>query len=159
MVEVSKQLCHFILERVQPRVVSFEEQIGTIRHHLSEIYEREQNWKAAAQALVSSTFDRCTLLLTQPHCIDQVGIPLETGQKEYADEYKLKTYLKIARLYLEDDDPVQAEYSIQRATHLQSHSKDEELKIIYNFCYAKVLGKFTWLGITSSVTQQQITVI
>lgn len=71
----------------------------------------------------------------------QVGIPLETGQKVYEAEFKLKTYLKIARLYLEDDDPVQAEYSINRATLLQSDSKDEELKIIYKFCYAKVLGE------------------
>jgi len=33
--------------------------------------------------------------------------------------YKLETYMKIARLYLEDDDPVQAESFINRASHLQ----------------------------------------
>lgn len=34
-------------------------------------------------------------------------------------DYKLETYLKIARLYLEDDDPVQAESFINRASLLQ----------------------------------------
>ena len=48
-----------------------------------------------------------------------VGIPLETGQKQYSVDYKLETYLKIARLFLEDDDPIQAEAYINRASLLQ----------------------------------------
>lgn len=64
-----------------------ESQVGTIRQHLAEIYERECNWRQAASVLV--------------------GIPLETGQKQYSVDYKLETYLKIARLCLEDEDPVQ----------------------------------------------------
>ena len=62
-------------------------QVGAIRQHLADIYEREQNWRQAAEVLV--------------------GIPLETGQKQYTVAYKLETYLKIARLYLEDEDPAQ----------------------------------------------------
>lgn len=58
---VSKSVSHFTLEKVQPRVISFEEQVANIRQHLAEIYEREQNWREAANVLV--------------------GIPLETGQK------------------------------------------------------------------------------
>ena len=45
---------------------------------MADIYEREHNWRQAAQVLV--------------------GIPLETGQKQYSVDYKLETYLKIARL-------------------------------------------------------------
>ena len=37
----------------------------------------------------------------------------------YSVDYKLETYLKIARLYLEDDDPVQGEAYINRASILQ----------------------------------------
>jgi len=47
--------------QVQPRVISFEEQVASIRQHLAEIYEKEENWKGAAKVLN--------------------GIPLETGQK------------------------------------------------------------------------------
>lgn len=39
--------------------------------------------------------------------------------RQYTVDYKLETYLKIARLYLEDDDPVQAEAFINRASLLQ----------------------------------------
>jgi len=39
--------------------------------------------------------------------------------RQYTVDYKLETYLKIARLYLEDDDPIQAEAFINRASLLQ----------------------------------------
>lgn len=39
--------------------------------------------------------------------------------RQYSVDYKLETYLKIARLYLENDDPVQAEAYINRASLLQ----------------------------------------
>lgn len=46
-------------------------------------------------------------------------------------EFKLDTYVKISRLYLEDDDPVNAEAFINRASHLQADTKDEKLQIYY----------------------------
>ncbi|KAI4500166.1 hypothetical protein M0802_004583 [Mischocyttarus mexicanus] len=117
--EISKAVSHYTLDKVQPRVISFEEQVASIRQHLADIYERNQNWREAANVLV--------------------GIPLETGQKQYTVDYKLETYLKIARLYLEDDDPVQAEAFINRASLLQAESKNEQLQIYYKVCYARVL--------------------
>lgn len=84
----AKAVYHFTLEKIQPRVISFEEQVRThtrltvgrcvflaarygdvllyaqvasIRQHLATIYEKEGDWRNAAQVLV--------------------GIPLETGQK------------------------------------------------------------------------------
>ena len=73
--------------------------MAIIRQHLACIYEREGSWREAAYALT--------------------GIPLETGQKQYSADYKLETYLKIARLYLEDDDVAQGEAFINRASILQ----------------------------------------
>lgn len=116
---IGKDIANFTLEKLQPRVVSFEEQVGLIRQHSASIYEREQNWREAAKILV--------------------GIPLETAQKQYSNDYKLNTYLKIARLYLEDEDPVQAEMFINRASMLQAESTSEELQIMYKACYARVL--------------------
>lgn len=53
---------HFYINfQVQPRVISFEEQVATIRQHLSQIYENQEQWREAAHVLT--------------------GIPLETGQK------------------------------------------------------------------------------
>jgi len=116
---VSKAVSHFTLEIVQPRVISFEDQVGAIRQHLADIYERDQNWRQAAGVLV--------------------GIPLETGQKQYSVDYKLETYLKIARLYLEDEDPVQGEAYINRAAQLQTQTKNDHLQIIYKVCQGRVL--------------------
>lgn len=116
---VAKTVAHFTLDKVQPRVISFEEQVASIRQHLADIYERESSWRDAAAVLT--------------------GIPLETGQKQYSVDYKLETYLKIARLYLEDDDPVQGEAYINRASILQAESKSEQLQIYYKVCYARVL--------------------
>ncbi|XP_055921922.1 COP9 signalosome complex subunit 4 isoform X1 [Eupeodes corollae] len=117
--DISKVVSHFTLDKVQPRVISFEEQVAGIRQHLADIYERNQNWREAANVLV--------------------GIPLETGQKQYTVDYKLETYLKIARLYLEDDDPIQAEAFINRASLLQAETQSEELQVLYKVCYARVL--------------------
>ena len=64
---------------------------------------------------------------------------METGQKHYTVDYKLETYLKIARLYLEDEDPVQAEAFINRASLLQANTENEQLQIYYKVCYARVL--------------------
>ena len=50
----SKDISHFALDKIQPRVVSFEEQVSIIRKHLAIIYESEQKWKDAAQVLVSN---------------------------------------------------------------------------------------------------------
>ncbi|XP_078487295.1 COP9 signalosome subunit 4 [Ciona intestinalis] len=114
-----KEVSLFALERIQPRVISFEEQVSQIRQHLASIFEEEENWRDAALMLV--------------------GIPVESGQKQYSLDYKLKTYLTIARLYLEDEDPVQAEMYINRASLLQNETADEQLQIHYKVCYARVL--------------------
>lgn len=51
----------------------------------------------------------------------------------------METYLKIARLYLEDEDPIQAEAFINRASMLQAETKNEQLQVYYKVCYARVL--------------------
>lgn len=64
---------------------------------------------------------------------------METGQKQYSNDFKLETYLKIARLFLEDEDPVMAESYINRASLLQSETKNEQLQVYFKVCYARVL--------------------
>ena len=70
LVQLEDSVSHFTLEVVQPHVNSFEDQVVAIR-------QREQNWSEAGKVLV--------------------GIPLETSQKQYTVDFKLETYLKIAR--------------------------------------------------------------
>lgn len=73
--DISKAVSHFTLDKVQPRVISFEEQVASIRQHLAQIYERTQNWKEAANVLG--------------------GIPLETGQK--LDKLYLDFHIQVTK--------------------------------------------------------------
>lgn len=117
--QISERLAVFTLNAVQARAISFEEQLTSMRHHLSGIFEREQRWREAAAVLS--------------------GIPLESGRKQYSSDYRLETYIRIARLYLEDEDAVGAETYITRASVLQAETKDEQLSVLYKVCYARIL--------------------
>ena len=76
LVQLEDSVSHFTLEVVQPHIISFEDQLVAIR-------QREQNWSEAGKVLV--------------------GIPLETSQKQYTVDFKLETYLKIARYFMEPE--------------------------------------------------------
>ena len=73
------------------------------------------------------------------------GIDLDSGNRILDAEYKLGKCVKIARLYLEDDDAVKAEAYIKRASFLlpkdKSESSDEGkvLALQYKVCYARIL--------------------
>lgn len=117
--EQNKEVALYALERIASRAISFEEQVGIYRTFLADIYQNEENWREAAKVLC--------------------GIPLESAQKSLTAEYKFEIYLRIARLYLQDNDPVQAEIFINRASLLQNEIRDEALQITYRACYARIL--------------------
>lgn len=60
-IEEAKFVANYALDKIQPRAISFEDQVTSYRQFLSEIYEKEGEWKKAANMLN--------------------GIPLETSQK------------------------------------------------------------------------------
>ena len=45
------------LDKLQPRVVSFEEQVTTLREHLASLLEGEEDWSTAAQTLAGIDLD------------------------------------------------------------------------------------------------------
>nr|ABR18081.1 unknown [Picea sitchensis] len=117
--DAHKEIAHYALAQIQPRVVSFEEQVSIIREKLAELFETEQQWSKAAQMLS--------------------GIDLDSGIRMLDDTYKLSKCVQIARLYLEDDDAVNAEIFIKKASFLVSGSHDEALNLEYKVCYARIL--------------------
>ncbi len=57
-----------LLDRIQPRVVSYEEQVTTVREHLASLLEKEEDWSKAAQTLAGIDLDSgmpYTLLMIQ----------------------------------------------------------------------------------------------
>ncbi|MBA0823319.1 hypothetical protein Goarm_020058, partial [Gossypium armourianum] len=79
--DAQKEISHYTLDQIQPRVVSFEEQVLFIREKLAELYESEQQWSKAAQILS--------------------GIDLDSGMRVIDDTFRLSKCVQIARLYLE----------------------------------------------------------
>ena len=98
-----KDTADVALEKITPRVVSFEEQVSVLREGLSKLYQDEELWSAAAQVLS--------------------GIDLDSGIRVLSDEYKLQKCVQIATLYLEDDDALNAETYIKKASFLLSTCK------------------------------------
>jgi len=116
---VHKDIAHYSLDKIQSRVVAFEEQVSQIRIDLAKLYEQEEEWKEAAKILIA--------------------VPLDTGQRVLEPEYKVDIYVKIAQLYLEDDEAVQAEAYINRAAELIHNVKDQTLKLRYKVCFARIM--------------------
>ncbi|RUS29362.1 hypothetical protein BC938DRAFT_480749 [Jimgerdemannia flammicorona] len=117
-IEARKEVLKYAIERIQPRVVSFEEQMSIIREKLSEAYEKEDDYIEAAKVLQ--------------------GIPLDSGHRTISDEYKLKIYIQIVRLLLEEDEAISAETYLNRAALLIHTSKDQKVNLSFKLSQARI---------------------
>ncbi|KAJ3078905.1 COP9 signalosome complex subunit 4 [Quaeritorhiza haematococci] len=117
--EVVKGIWLFALEKTQSRTVAFEEQISNIRKILAEIYEEEEEWSEAAKVLQ--------------------GIPLDSGHRAISDDYKLRIYVQIVRLFLEDEDAVSGETYLNRAALLIPNCTDRVIQLQYKASQARIL--------------------
>jgi hypothetical protein len=61
------------------------------------------------------------------------------GVRAVEPGYKLATCVRIAMLYLEDDDPVAAEGFIKKASALIAGSRDPVLELQYKTSYARIM--------------------
>eukprot|EP00005_Dracoamoeba_jomungandri_P004335 CAMPEP_0174258864 /NCGR_PEP_ID=MMETSP0439-20130205/7782_1 /TAXON_ID=0 /ORGANISM="Stereomyxa ramosa, Strain Chinc5" /LENGTH=392 /DNA_ID=CAMNT_0015342535 /DNA_START=31 /DNA_END=1209 /DNA_ORIENTATION=+ len=107
------------LEKLQTRTMAFEEQVSTIREILAGVYEEQEEWKLAAECLRE--------------------IPLDTGNRIIKEEKKVQIYVKIAQLFLEEDESVEAEIFINRAARDIYKCKDPTLNLRYKVCFARIL--------------------
>mmetsp|Transcript_38359 Transcript_38359/g.95192 ORF Transcript_38359/g.95192 Transcript_38359/m.95192 type:complete len:405 (-) Transcript_38359:261-1475(-) len=117
--EHHKVTAQFALEKISPRVVSFEEQVSVLREGLAKLFQDEEEWSRAAGVLA--------------------GIDLDSGIRVLSDEYKLQKCVQIAVLYLEDDDALNAETFIKKASFLLEACKDDALELQFKTCYARIL--------------------
>ncbi|KAK2466240.1 hypothetical protein APHAL10511_001882 [Amanita phalloides] len=113
-----KRLIEDTLEIVQPRIVSFEEQVNGLRFQLADLLEEVEEWSEAARVLM--------------------GISLDSGQRTISDEDKLRVYVRIVRLLLEDEDSVQAETYYNRAALLIHSTANRETQLQFKLCQARI---------------------
>jgi len=93
--------------------------VTLIRESLAAQLEKEEHWSKAAGILA--------------------GIDLDSGVRHVDTSYKLSKSIKIAMLYLEDEDPVNAEMYIKKAASLIGTCKAADLELQYKVCYARIL--------------------
>ena len=70
--------------------------MALLRENLADSYQAAEQFRDAALALAA--------------------IPLDSGQRMLEPTYKAKIHVRIARLYLEEDDSVEAERYLVRAS-------------------------------------------
>lgn len=111
------------LEKLTPQASSFEEQISAVREALATKLEQEQAFLEAARVLQ--------------------GLSLESGGRQVSDDYKLRTYIRIVRCLLEEDQAVDADAYLSRATALMhtapAAKEDAELQLHFKLSQARVL--------------------
>ncbi|OCH94101.1 hypothetical protein OBBRIDRAFT_197228 [Obba rivulosa] len=116
--DLKKHVVQDVLEIIQPRLVSYEEQVNSLRFQLADILEAEEEWSAAARVLM--------------------GISLDSSQRAMSDEDKLRIYVRTVRLLLEDEDSVQAETYYNRAALLTHSTSDKEILLQFKLCQARI---------------------
>ncbi|KAF3390727.1 COP9 signalosome complex subunit 4 [Talaromyces pinophilus] len=104
---------------LQSRSASVEEQDSNIREILADAYEAEEEYSAAARVLQ--------------------GIHLDSSQRLITDAAKTRMWIRILRLYLEEDDTTNAESFLNRIKNLPSKIEDPELKLHFQLSQARIL--------------------
>ena len=107
------------LETLASRVVSFEEQDAAIRDVLATAYQENEEFLEAARILQ--------------------GIQLESSQRRISDDDKVRTWMRICRLFLEEDDTTSAETYLNRAKNLLYKVDDQELALGFQLSQARIL--------------------
>jgi COP9 signalosome complex subunit 4 len=112
-----------VLTAFQSQSTTFEEQEALLREALCTAYEAQEEYSFAAKALQ--------------------GIHLDTSQRQITDAAKVKIWIKIVRLYLEDDDTISAEQALNKIKNLPSSSQTlasfPDLKLHYQLSQARIL--------------------
>ena len=107
------------LRSLEPRVVSFEEQDAQLRGMLADAYTLQEEYIEAAKVLQ--------------------GIQLESSQRRIPDDHKVATWIRICRLYLEEDDTLSAETYLNRAKNLRHKVDNPELILGFQLSEARIL--------------------
>lgn len=81
------------LEKIQPRVVSYEEQATSIREQLAKLLEDEEEWTKAAQTLAGIDLDSGLPILKQCFPLpDHTSISQEADWQRQVHEALLNLY-------------------------------------------------------------------
>ncbi|KAL1960963.1 hypothetical protein VTO42DRAFT_4851 [Malbranchea cinnamomea] len=107
------------ISALQSRSTSVEEQDALIREIVADAYEAEEEYIAAAKVLQ--------------------GIHLDSSQRLISDDAKVRMWIRIVRLYLEEDDTTNAESYLNKIKNLPTKIQDPEMKLHFQLSQARIL--------------------
>ncbi|KAG7449171.1 uncharacterized protein BT62DRAFT_887959 [Guyanagaster necrorhizus] len=116
--DLRKNAVEDTLAVVLPKIVSYEEQVIALRFQLADLLEEEEEWSSAAHVLMS--------------------VYNESGQRSFTDSDRLRGYVRIVRLLLEEEDSVQAETYFNRAQLVVHSTNDKETLLQFKLCQARI---------------------
>lgn len=97
---------------------------------LADLLEQDEEWTDAARMLQGIPLDTSARYVPNFSFLSVLCLCLTsyvcTLHRFITDEYKLKTYIRIVRLLIEDDDTVTAQSYLSRAQSLIHIAKDQE---------------------------------
>ena len=117
--KIKLEVGQYTLKALKSRVVSFEEQDACLREILADAYQQQEEYVEAAKTLRE--------------------IPLESSQRKVTDGAKVKIWIRICRLYLEEDDTTSAESYLNQAKNLLFGVEDKELNLVFQLSQARIL--------------------
>lgn len=117
--EIRKSIYVYTLDKISPKIVSFEQQDCTTRLALAQLYEDSGDNSLAARVLQ--------------------GIELNPHQRQITDEFRLDVYVRIMRNLLEDDESTTADTWLNRATLLIHKTSDPKISLNFQLCQARIL--------------------
>lgn len=122
--DTQRLLFEWVIERIQPRAVSYEEPLMKVCECLSRLYEEQKDWSHAADTLAR--------------------IDLESGMRIVDSGYKLGNCIKISRLYLQDGNIGSADVYLKKASSLLTGAGaagQTSLLLQYQACSAMILDR------------------
>ncbi|EER39114.1 COP9 signalosome complex subunit CsnD [Histoplasma capsulatum var. duboisii H88] len=106
------------LSEIQSHSTSAEAQDTVLREILADAYEAEENFTQAAKVLQAIRFD--------------------SSQHLMSDDAKVRIWIRIVRLYLEEDDTTNAESFLNRVKNMPTKIQDPELKLHFQLSQARI---------------------
>ncbi len=118
-IDVKISIAQTAVSLLQPRVVSFEEQDSSLKLFLADLHESQQDYTTSAKTLQS--------------------INLDTSQRTVTETDKAQIWVRIARCYLEEDDPTAATTYINRAKNVLHNVTDKTIRLGFQLSQARIL--------------------
>jgi COP9 signalosome complex subunit 4 len=112
-------------------------QVNSLRFQLADLLEEDEEWSEAARVLMGISLDSGQRWVFVDICGYNIQLtPIICSTMP--DEDKLRVYVRIVRLLLEDEDSVQAESYYNRAALLVHSTSDKETLLQFKLCQARI---------------------